>query len=307
MRRPDGASRRIYFYRLDAGLETSGKRTPFDVRPALSKINLLPFQDGGRYMDNGDGNTTCAWVDRLGQLPRLRLATIRKTELPQVEEGGLLAELDIPVDGGLVEAMHLVFFPDNVVGGEFNFYGPRASRLREYLKHAAAAEAQELKSVRPIGLENVFDQLKTLGSIRLLTIKARPSYAATLAREDRDLASILNAAASIGGVDQVSFGISVEPRSRDTHLATKLFDAVKRLARKRQITPEQVSKFEVQGYSADLNRLETIDLLKEFLVSEQKVTKVEGRSRGYVSASVYAAIEQAHGELRDQIRTAVDL
>lgn len=303
---PEEAARRIHFYRMHAGLEANGRRTPFDIVPSLRTINKLPFADPGRYMDNGDGNTTCAWIDS-GKLPRMRLATIRKTDLPQFENAGRLADLNLPVDGGLVEAMHLVFFADNVVGAEFNFYGPRASRLRDYLRHVAPVESQNLTKVRSLGRGDILAQLKRLDSIRLLTIRASPSYAEILAEEDTDLGSIMTAAANVDGAEQVAISISVAPRSRDTHLATKVFDAIKRLAKKGKINEELVSKFEVRGFSEDLHRLDTVDLLKDFLVSDQKVTKVTARSRGLVSATVYQAIEDAYSEMKDQINKAIDL
>ena len=59
---------------------------------------------------------------------------IRRTGLPQLEQAGTVSDLKIADNAGLVEAVHVVFFPDNIVGADFNFYGPRLSRLGYYLR-----------------------------------------------------------------------------------------------------------------------------------------------------------------------------
>ena len=128
-------TRKIYFFRADAGSDDGGQPIPYDPTPALQRIQGLPFTQGadGNCWDGADESVTCCWVDSTEAPQRLRLGNVRRRYLPRVEEGGVLSDLQIPPSSGIAEEIHVVFFPNNIVGSEFNFYGPRISRLRRYL------------------------------------------------------------------------------------------------------------------------------------------------------------------------------
>ena len=128
--------RRIFFDRLNCGTEDSGEPVSFDPTEPLLQIDTLPWELTGRYIRTIDGGLMCCWVDRTEANQRLRLATIRRAGLPQVENGGgTLSGLPIPPSSGLAEITHMMFFPNNLLGAVFNFYGPRATRLGAYLNN----------------------------------------------------------------------------------------------------------------------------------------------------------------------------
>lgn len=56
--------------------------------------------------------------------------------MPLVEEAGGLNGLNLTTNQGLYEPIHLQVFANNIIGVEFNFYGPRPSRLGSYLRQA---------------------------------------------------------------------------------------------------------------------------------------------------------------------------
>jgi hypothetical protein len=85
--------RKIYFYRINAGCDDSGRPLPFDPAPVVQCINALPFTIDGRYWDSGEGNVTCCWVDREMPMLRLRLGNIRRSGLPQLEQNGTISPL----------------------------------------------------------------------------------------------------------------------------------------------------------------------------------------------------------------------
>jgi hypothetical protein len=97
----------------------------------------------GRYLEDEQGNPLCGWPDvaggvrdykvKSGEFPRMMFGRVRRSGLPRVEKGGRIDPLGIPSDAGLVEITHVVFFPNNIVGADFNFYGPRVPRLGLYL------------------------------------------------------------------------------------------------------------------------------------------------------------------------------
>src|SRR6266545_3516700 len=157
--------RKIYFYRVEVPAETGADRADFNVRPVLQHIEGLPFTPEGRYLEGAERNATCCWVDRVRPPQRLRIANVRRSGLPQVERGGRLSRLDIPAESGLVEQIHVVWFPQGIIGSEFNFYGPRLSRLGRYLAVKALDMCPEL-SFEPLLREDIVQQLMRLGDVR---------------------------------------------------------------------------------------------------------------------------------------------
>jgi hypothetical protein len=302
-RNPNEVVKKVYFFRVDVGKTDEGKLAQFDPKPVLKALSKLSFKDGERYVDNGDGNSTCAWVDNATSEPRMRLAIIRKTELPQYEVGGELDDLELPENGGLAEPMHMVFFPNNVVGAEFNFYGPRATRLPWYLKRALPEEAKTIGRIEFLTRQDVLGQLAQFETIRTVSLTARPAYATTLETEIGDLAAALEAAANIGGSETISLSLSVG-RSRTGKLQN-LLSGIKSLVKKKKIPIELVSKFDVSGLNAETGRVESIDLLQDYLVAEERMLKVDAKMRALDRESVYGGIRAAHARLKSEIASAL--
>ena len=116
---PQPVKRKIYFYRANVGMDQGGRPLPFNVTPVLQHIGRLPFAPAGRYLDEGDIRL-CCWIDQQNPQPRFRLGQIRQSGLPQMEQYGQLTDLAIPANSGSAEAIHIVVFPNNIVGTEFN-------------------------------------------------------------------------------------------------------------------------------------------------------------------------------------------
>ena len=136
-RRPPQVERKIYFYRVDAGQDAGARPLQFDPRAVLRHIEDLGWEPQGRYMLDADDNALCCWIDRMRAPQRLRFGVSRRSGLPLLERDGRVGPLNIAADAGLAELVHVVFFPDNIVGSEFNFYGPRVPRLRSYFEEKA--------------------------------------------------------------------------------------------------------------------------------------------------------------------------
>lgn len=134
--------RRIVFYRADGGLDDDGRPLLVDLAAALEHIGSLPFDDDGRYLAGSNDVITCSWVDHVGNPSRLRLANIRRSGLPQVEEVGNLLPLEIAERQGIADQTHISLFsreidgiPMTIAGAVFNFNGSwggwrRTSQLR---------------------------------------------------------------------------------------------------------------------------------------------------------------------------------
>ena len=298
--------RRIYFYRLDAGVDTGGRPLPFDIRPALAQIETLPFTTDGRYLVDEDGDHTCCWpeapsLNAPGACPRLRFGSIRRSGFPQVERGGTLSQLHLSPASGLVEQVHVIFFPEAIVGAEFNFHGPRISRLAPYLG-AKAGDLCPTLAFLPLLRQDVADQLEHLRDVRLLRLRIHTSYAARVAEADRDLGAAFRAAERAGAGEEIEIVIRPRAYSRQP-LARRLLRAVRRLAALGDLHAE-VAHFSVKGLNGQTGQVDLVDVLSDQLSVRAQIICLDRQARALNSASAYAAIERAHAELRPQLLRA---
>jgi hypothetical protein len=288
------AERNIYFYRANWGFLSTGEPRPINPTPWLHAINGLAFTEAGRYLEIEPGLLTCCWVDRDRAQQRLRVGTIRRSGLPQLERAGQLTDLPIPATSGLAEQVHVIFFGNNIVGSEFNFYGPRLSRLSDYLAERAG--------VRNPRVTFVLQQLNRLGEIRLLQMRIKASFMDTIAQLDQDLGAAFEAARRATDAEEVELTLKMTPHSRQP-LSHRVVGFVRRLAR-RADTRTEMSQFIVRGVNNQTNRVEVVDALSDHLIAKKQIVRESARSRALDTAAAYAAIEQAYDELRDELQAA---
>lgn len=286
--------RSIHFYRADTGYGADGRPLPLDVDAALTAIHALPFtpsSEGGRYLAQNDGEDLCAWVDAEAAPKRLRLARLRRNALPQAELAGQLSDVALARGAALYEAVHLLFMPDNVIAAEFNFYGPRPTRLPSYLQ-AVAGTLPTPFAMEQILRQDAADQLDRQRGLRLVDLRVRPSYASAVRQASSSLGAALDAAAAVGGADLVGVVLQAEPRSRSARLTQGLLDGVRALSRRVDLR-DNASRFAVTGVGPD-GLVEKIDVLSDALVSVQQVARLGRASRAVDRDSAYAAIEAAY-------------
>jgi hypothetical protein len=293
--------RRIYFYRVDSGRDDAGRPRPFDPEPVLRCLDDLPFTTDGRYWQDGDGNATCCWVDHGTAPHRLRFGNIRRSGLPQVERAGSLSALRIPAASGLVEQVHVAFFRDQIVGSEFNLYGPRLSRLAHYLAAKAPALCPPL-AFEPLLRQDVAERLEHLRDVRLMRLRIRASYAARVAQADRDLGEAFEAARRAGEADELEIVLKSRAYSR-RRLAERLLAAMRQLAGQEDLRSE-VSAFDVKGLNGQTGQIEMLDILSDQLIARGQMVCLDRRTRALDAESAYAAIERAYAELRPQLLAA---
>lgn len=295
--------RKIYFYRVHIGIDDNGLPLPFDPRPALSIINQLSFAEtDGRYLTVNEGAAVCGWIDDQGLLPRMRFGQIRRAGLPQIEQCGNLLDLDIDADAGLVEPIHIVFFPENVVGVDFNFYGPRLSRLGQYLQAKCGDYGPRGIWFSPLLRNDVVAQLDHLGDIRLFDLKIRTTYVDSVRQADEDLGAAFDAARRVGNTGEIEVVIRPAIAGRRT-IKERLIGIARCLARQGDLRTES-SRFVIRGKRDDSGRVQSIDLLHDHLISKKQIVRLDERSRALDMNSAYDAIRTAFGELGDELRTA---
>ena len=204
--------RKIVFFRAACGEDDAGKPLPFNPAPVLKHVHALPFDDG-RYLTLSGGQLATVWVDKSTMPCRLRIANVRRSGLPAVEQAGKLSPLKIPADSGIAEQTHVVFSrqpcrrgvqllrsPHEPVSGLL--YGQGGSVLPEL--HFDVLLRQD-----------VAEQLKRLQDIRLFDLKVRSSFIDTIEEADQDLGSCFKAAAKAGNAKEVQVILRSAAHSRE--------------------------------------------------------------------------------------------
>jgi uncharacterized protein YgbK (DUF1537 family) len=232
------------------------------------------------------------------------VGNVRRSGLPQVERGGAISPLPIPTTAGLVEQIHVVFFPDQIVGSEFNFYGPRMASLAHYFAVKADGVCPPVK-FEPLLRQNVTQQLDRLQDVRLLQLKIRSSYAAVVSQADQDLGSAFEAAARAGDADELEIILRPRAYSRG-QLSQRVLDTMRRLLQRPDLR-EEASRFIVKGMDSVTGRVELVDFLGDQLISRKQIILQDRRTRALDQESAYSAIQAAYDELRDQLVTAASV
>ena len=296
--------RKIYFFRADIGSDESGQPLPFDPALALDAIENLPFSndDVGRYEFTSDGNALCL-LDHRGRPNRfVRFCRVRRTGLPQLEQAGQITDLDLASDMGLLETIHVVFFRDNIVGAEYNHFGPRLSRLGTYL-HEKSNNAVCKATFHPLLRGDAAEQLDRLDEIRLLDFSIRPAYAEALRQIDLSLGDALAANARILS-NPKTVQVVIKPE-RESWRATlnRLLPPIRRLLRQRELLLN-TERLQLRGRCRDTYRVETVDLLKDQMISTKTIVRLNERGRALDPSSAFQAICEAYEDQGDRLQTA---
>ncbi|HEV8264492.1 MAG TPA: hypothetical protein VGQ06_06045 [Gemmatimonadales bacterium] len=299
-RRPQ-VERKIYFYRVDAGQDDGARPLPFNPRTVLQHIDSLAWNEDGRYMFDAEDNALCCWVDRSAAPQRLRFGISRRSGLPLLEQRGRVGPLNISAAAGLAELVHVVFFPDNIVGSEFNFYGPRVPRLRFYFEEKARQVCPPV-AFEPLLRQDVLEQLRRLRQIRVMDLKIRVPFIEAIRAVDEDIGTALDVAARAGEAEEVELVLRPAAYHRG-FLSDRVTRLIRALARRDDLR-ENARLLRVTGFDTQLGHMVQVDVLSDYLVSSKRIIRQAGRSRALDMESAYAAIEEAHAELAPDLRRA---
>jgi hypothetical protein len=298
--------REIYFFRIDAGNSASGKPISFDPEPVLEHIDKLAWNNSSkaRYYRDNDKVTGC-WIDDKKMSCKLRLGTIRRTGLPQIEEFGEVTPLEISEDSGLVDQTHIVFLGNDIIGCDYNFYGPRVTRLAYYLAAKAPGIAPPMLNIRPLLRKDVYEQLQQFSFIKLFQLRAYASYADAIRENNDSLSDAFSAAQQAGDADDVEIVLRASNQKVDG-LDKGLLNTAMNLI-KHPFTQHDAKTFKVGGFNREKQQNMVLDLLSDKLVVKKQVLRADSRSRELNKTSAYNAIISAYNETREEILRAVSI
>ncbi len=296
--------RRIHFYRVRTQNDQNGAPTIFDPTAALKTIDALPFTQQGRYLTDPFGDVLVCWTESLTAPHRIIFGKSRRTNLPQEELAGKRKALKIDPAAGLSEVCHMMWFPDNYLAAEFNFYGPRTTSLHSYLSQKAGslyvAEGFDL-----LIKKNALEELKRLDELWVFSAKLQRSHTDLFRQASKSLADTLDAQMDAIDADEIELTLKVSRKTKHP-LASKFFAGVRRMAAKTDLQ-DKLDKLVVKGPSLLSGKLEEVDILKDELVVTRSMLRVDPRIRAVQSESAFEQIEEAYYELRDLLPLAASL
>ena len=298
--------RTVHFYLANLGTDESGRPLPFDPRPALNAIDSLPFRatPNGRYEQENEGNVLCLFATSR-QWDRVQFCRVRRTQLPLVEEAGQLSELHIPANAGLSEAIHVRFFPNNVVGAMYNHFGPRVSSLGQYL-HVISGRAIPPVEFRPLLNSDTTKLMDNLEDLRVLEFDIRRSYKSVVADADVSLAAAFDGNEELLGSQETISLVAKPERRAAQQLIARLRDPLRWILQRHDLH-ENVVRLRARGKRTDTGRVETLDFLRDRFASSQEVVRMGGRNRSLDSTSAFDAISRAYVQLRDELELAASV
>lgn len=299
---PETLERNIYFYAADVGVDDSGRLLPFDPTTPLQHIDNMPLRGPDRRLPLPDDKASYCWVDSHSPPQRLRIANIRRSGFPFVESQGNLQSLSIPADSGLSDHIHVVFFENNIVGADYNFYGPRISGLQNYLAAKAADWCHNL-SFGALVDPDTAQRLNRYEELRVLELRMRPADAEILRNYSRGLAGAFDAANEFLDED-AQFEVVLRPKSHSRRgIGREALETVKRMFLNDELR-ERASRFRVQGINQLGDTENFIDLLSDDLVVRKPMVRQDVRSRTVVAESAYQAIIEAYAEVESKLARA---
>jgi hypothetical protein len=139
-------------------------------------------------------------------------------------------------------------------------------------------------------------------NIRLVDIAIQHQNEGILAEYDAGLVEILSAARRLSGAQKVRLVLQPEPYAREG-LGNRARDLVKRVARIVGVG-DVVDRLAIKGYDPEKDSNVDLDVLREFIVSNQEVAFLNPRSRDLDDESAYEAIARARRGLAEEIRNA---
>lgn len=297
------AERTIQFFRVDTGQDDAGQPNVFDHAGFLELIDQLPWTPAGssRYMRDTNESDVCAHIDG-GDC--LRLSRVRRSGLPQIEDAGAISPLTIGPDQGLLETIHVVWFPNHIVGADYNHYGPRLSRLSHYIEAKFALTPDQHVYFHPLLKQDALNDLSHLRNLTLFRMKIRAPYAAILEQGNNQLSSMFESAGDAIGDAGAEIEIIIRPSADEQrNVLQRLIDPVRELVQRRDFH-SGVRQLQIAGKHDETNRIDVVDLLNDRLISRKSILREEGRSRAISAASAYDAIRGAHAELREELEAA---
>ncbi|MCP1309254.1 hypothetical protein [Paenibacillus tyrfis] len=303
-------NRKIHFFRINMSELRQGSNSlhphtdPYGVFDYISKLQFNDNDPLSRYLYLPSGDVNLIEMDSTSTASEIkgRFAVSRRTSLPELEDQGVLTGLNIPANAGLAEITHFIYYPiAGVIGLEFNFYGPRATALKDYVVEKSRTYSNPTVHIEitPILNLDVDRQVRSIGDeVSLVQIEMAKNSIAITEQLDTSLKNAFEAAASISEAETVEVILRKKKYSKNgfgfPFVKQKLIDFLSQ-----QTNREQIHRFKMVGEDTTSEKNKAFDLLEDKMISTKSVITIDDKRRAVESTSMYNAINEAYHELRD--------
>ncbi|AKB50464.1 hypothetical protein MSBRW_1211 [Methanosarcina barkeri str. Wiesmoor] len=291
----DTIDKKIYFYRIL--MKKIGKVVTSDK--VFSKINTLPFTNGERYLDLENENSQCMYIEPIKQPLRANIGTVRTKNLPMTEQKGVQDPLNLPPGVGLYEGTHFVIFSNNVMGAEYNYYGPRISCLKNYIPSKVPSLVDEVELI-PIMRHDFMEQISKIGEIKKFRMKIQSDNIILTEKLNANLHSMFEQAKRVA-YDTEDLDITL---NLSHNMKLSMLDKLSEWLPIPEVL-SSLSVLKIHAKNEETRKMETFDLLQDYMLSVKPVNKKDELHRSVDKNSMYNAIESSYDELKSEINSVI--
>ena len=284
--------RKLRFYRADCGREPDQTMSPLKPIELLRRLKAA-IDKSGRYVDIGEEKVLEVFVDNVDVRgrPRLRLARVRRSDHPKLDDPKKPdhESLGLADGSGLAETVHVVFFDENVVGCDYNHYGPRPSALTTFIEEKLEEVVRFNRLIHP----NAVTKMANLKNVKSMVVGVR--LPDSRPRND-GLFGEFARNSNMGNVARMNIEIVAEPGN---HLVNWM-SFVKLV----QNGPQQLSVFKING--EDDGHPTELNVLNDALQYSADVYR-DGDTADVDRSSAYSALDKAYHRNLEVIRASAEL
>lgn len=292
--------RKVHFYELRDEFGQS-LPAPYDATTALRNISMLDVTAGEAYLEVADQTLLGRVIDV--DPPFKALYRIRREDLPSMEVGGQITDLQLAEDAGLAEGIHIRFFPQSVVGILYNHFGPRPTRVADYLNQRSGLG--DRVSLHPLIRTDIVGALQQYRDITILDMSVPVGEIDVIEQRDRGLASALQAAEQIATMRNIELRVRLD---RAPGVTNRVRDLITRLFRRG--ATDSFRRLKIKGLNTETGKREWFDILAERITVEVEVETRTHESRTVADASARTAIGDAYnavsGAITEALRRGLD-
>jgi hypothetical protein len=290
-------TRTINFYRIWTRHDEEDHLERLNAAELCATVAEIQHSEERYVTDKNEVDGTC-WLDQPADNDRLVMATIKRKDFPLTErKTGERGTLELLADEGLAEIAHVRFLPNNIIGIDYNHFGPRPSRLKYFLQDKAPEKYRKLDISAIVDVDTMA-LLANLNEFKKLNVRLTGHTMNVLPDNAEHYMQSLQGLFGIIGGDVLEFSVGTTKRDErlDAEQARKF--ALYLFQNRGNLGPH--SKVLVQGYAANGKPIE-LDLLRDKIVSEQRVLRMHGRSRTVDSRDAFRAIGDAYNQVLARI------
>ena len=301
------AERTVRFYRVSLGRNPDGSYSHLDLRQTLSEIETLPFTrdsaQKSRYLQHANGRIEFTLLSTDAMPLRFKYYRGSRLGLPEMEDGGHIEGLPLADNAGLVEAVHGVFFPPDILALETVGGDSLAISIAKYIRAKGPLTVHSL-AIEPLVHRDVVARLMRLKEISLFKFSIKPSFLETVRSVDRSLAAGMASLAEIWN-DQTAFEVIIRPtKSSRQSVIQRLLPSLTRIATLSNLANNSVT-CQVNGVTEGSARTQVIDLLTDKLTAKKDILLKDSRYSALDEGSAYQAIDEAYDDLQMDIAEAL--